>query len=300
MDKTFIVAEIGINHNGCLETAFEIIDVAVKEGFDAVKFQKRNPELYPEKPYNSAILGQTTYREHKRALEFDKEQYSAIDIYCKSKGIKWFASCFDFDSIDFIKQFDVDMWKMPSPVIHNLELVKYYAQQKGKCWMSTGMSEWHEVVKAIKAFRDAKGVGFNDLYDSLGIVHCCSEYPCPIEHINLAMVRKYKELYPMLDVGYSNHDAGTVISVCAVALGARYVEAHVTKNRTMAGSDHAASLEYAGMATLVRHIRAVEKAYGVPYKTFYEGEQKIRDKVQQIPFYPAKHLAGQCNASDWD
>jgi N-acetylneuraminate synthase len=280
MSNVFIVAEIGINHNGNIETALEIIELAVKAGFDAVKFQKRNPELYSERPYFSAVLGDTTYREHKRALEFGYDEYSVIDAYCKDRDIKWFASCFDYDSIDFISQFDTGVWKIPSPAIHNLGLVRHFASQKGKCWMSTGMSEWKEIVDAIKAFKSAKCAELVDLHDQLGIVHCCSEYPCPVDHVNLAMVRHYTELYPMLDIGYSSHDGGVPIPVCAVALGAKYIEVHVTKNRMLAGSDHSASLEYRGMETLVRHIRAIERALGVPYNVFYEGERKIREKVQ--------------------
>lgn len=286
MNRVFIVAEIGINHNGDIEQALQMIDVAKKTGFDAVKFQKRNADLYPERPYNSPLFGKTTYRDHKYQLEFNEQDYLTIDMYCKQIGIEWFASCFDRDSIEFIAEFKPKYWKIPSPAIFDLDLVKCFAKQDGKVYMSTGMSEWYEVVNAIKAFEASRGVEFSELGSHLGIVHCCSEYPCPAEHINLNMIKHYKELYPTLDIGYSSHDAGVPFSVCAVAIGATYIEVHITLDRTMKGSDHIASLEYRGMETLVRHIRAVEQALGVSHKTFYDGERVIRDKVQQVSLKP--------------
>ncbi len=286
MNKTFIIGEIGINHNGKVGNAIELIELAKRAGFDAVKFQKRNPERYPDKPYNSPVFGETTYREHKRNLELSYEDYVAIDIASKSLGIEWFASCFDKESVDFIAQFNPKYWKIPSPVITNLELVKYIAKQEGNCIISTGMSTEQEVITAIEFYKENYSERFytpyNKIPDSrLLILHCCSEYPCPIDHVNLEMIKTYKRLFSF-KIGYSSHDATVTIPVAAVCMGAEIIEAHITKNRSLKGSDHSASLEYVGMETLVRRIRDIEVACGNGTKQFYPEEQRIREKVRQI------------------
>ena len=275
INRTLIVGDIGGNHNANLGNAMALISNAYKAGFDAVKFQKRNPENYPETPYESQLFGTTTYREHKRQLEFDYEQYKIIDGWCKKGPIDWFASCFDIESVDFIKQFAPEYWKIASPSIQNLELVQYIGMQKGKVFMSTGMSTIYEVDKAVDAL-----LSWKDRQD-ITILHCCSEYPTSADHINLENIPMYADRY-RLSVGYSSHDAGVPASVGAVLLGASVIEVHITLDRAMPGSDHAASLEYRGMETLVNHIRFIEKAKGDKEKHFYEGEKKIRKKVQQI------------------
>jgi N-acetylneuraminate synthase len=270
--KTFIIGEIGINHNGKVETGIELMELAKKSGFDAVKFQKRNPELYPERVYNSPLFGETTYREHKRRLELSYDDYVAIDTISQDIGIEWFASCFDKESVDFIAQFKLRYWKIPSPVITDLELIEYFAKQSGHLIMSTGMSSMPELSNAIRMIPTS----------NFSLLHCCSEYPCPIEHVNLEMIRTLKESYPDNSIGYSSHDGTVVIPVSAVCYGAEIIEVHITKNRSQKGSDHSASLEIVGMETLVRHIRAVELASGSGIKQFYPEEQKIRDKVKQV------------------
>lgn len=271
----FIVADAGINHQGNIDIAIELIDLARWAGFDAVKFQKRNPERYPETPYLSPILGETTYREHKRALELSEADYQHIINFCYDAKFQWFASCFDKESVDFIARAHPKYWKIPSPCILDLDLVRYFAQQNGFIIMSTGMSTIEEMNAAIAALVHYK------TYDEIALLHCCSEYPTPPEHINLRVIEWLKRTYPC-KIGYSSHDAGVPASVAAVGMGAEIIEVHITLDRTMPGSDHSASLEREEMERLVRHIRAVDTALGTDVKQFYEGERKIRKKVQQI------------------
>jgi sialic acid synthase SpsE len=346
--SVFIVGEIGINHNGKLENALSLINVAYWAGFDAVKFQKRNPELYPERPYESKIIGTCTYREHKRALELSDTDYRLIDDYCAGEGVPvdcgpevrcelcnteilegvipgiydgwrflgkrgvfcgdcmkhvtgnavdWFASCFDKESVDFIAQFNPSYWKIASPCMLDLDLVRYIARQDGHIIMSTGMSTEEEVLRAVSVVlsrhiaHNYDGYKFEDIPTEairpalwqITLLHCCSEYPTPIDHVNLNYIEKLRGIIDGLgiSVGYSSHDGGVPLSVAAVALGAEVIEVHITLDRAMPGSDHAASLEREEMERLVRHIRAVEIALGSNEKQFYEGERKIRVKVQK-------------------
>lgn len=276
----FIVGEIGINHNGDVNNVLKIIELAKRAGFSAVKFQKRNPELYPERPYNSPIIGECTYRKHKRALELNLDDYTRIDNYCMANNIEWFASCFDIESVDFIKQFKPTIWKIASPVIHDLDLISYIAKQDGQVFISSGMSTESELMRALTTFENARmrikgDAGRNDFV----LLHCCSEYPTPVEHVNLNMITMYKK--QGFKVGYSSHDSNVVFPVTAVALGATVIEVHITLDRSMKGSDQSASLEWRGMETLVRHVQSLEIAMGSDRKQFYEGEQKIRDKVMK-------------------
>jgi len=269
------VADAGINHNGNIDNAFKLIDNAKSAGFDYVKFQKRNPDRYPERPYHSPVFGETTYREHKRRLEFNRAQYDAIDNYCYNVGIEWTASVFDFESVDFLMQYDPPFIKIPSPATLNLALVVYVAKQGKPVVMSTGMCEEAEIFFAMNMFEDE-----NVPAENITILHCNSEYPTPIDHANLAYIAKLNDKWDV-PIGYSSHDGNVAVPVQAVAYGAEMIEVHITLDRTMPGSDHAASLEYVGMETLVRHIRAVEIAHGKPEKIVYPGELKIKEKVAQ-------------------
>ena len=273
--RTFIVAEIGINHNGDVEIALQLIDQAIRAGFDAVKFQKRNPELYPETPKDSPILGQCTYREHRRALELDRAAYDRIDNHCLRHGIKWFASCWDLDSIDFMAKYQPEYWKIASMGITDLELVANIAQMPGHVIMSTGLSDDDMVTNALQVLRYYKD------YSEITLLHCCGEYPTPRKHVNLSRIPFMKNLYPANRIGYSAHDGGVPISVAAVGMGADVIEVHITLDRAMPGSDHAASLAPRGMQILVEHIRAIEEALGVPEKQYYEGERKKRESMRQ-------------------
>lgn len=275
--SVLLIAEIGINHNGSVDTAFKLIDAAKQCGFDAVKFQKRNPELYNETPYISPFLGVCTYREHKRFLELSEADYERIHGYCASVGIEWSASCFDCESVDFVSQFKPAYWKIASPCILDLDLVEHVGKQRGFVIMSTGMSTMEEVDDAFDVLENQ----CDKEHDEMALLHCCSEYPTPPERVNLFVMDTLRDRY-RCSIGYSAHDAGVTIPAAAVARGAEIVEVHITLNRTLPGSDHAASLEFAGMRTLVNRIRDIEKALGVSEKQFYEGERKIREKVQQV------------------
>lgn len=272
--STFIVGEIGCNHQGNVETALQLIDTAIWAGFDAVKFQKRNPELYPETPKNSAILGPCTYREHRRALEFGQSEYDRIDEYCRENGIEWFASPWDLDSIDFLSRYDLKQWKIASMALGDLELVENIAEMPGAVIMSTGLSDDEMVTDALRVLRYHKD-------DSqITLLHCCGEYPTPRNHVNLRRIPAMRALYPNNRIGYSSHDGGVLISVGAFLMGAEVIEVHITLDRTMPGSDHGASLGPEGMRMLVERIRAFEEALGVPEKQYYEAERKKRESME--------------------
>ena len=272
--RTFIVGDLCANHNGDVGIALQLIEKAVLAGFDAVKFQKRNPELYPETPKDSPILGPCTYREHRRALEFGKTEYDIIDRYCEDIGSEWFASCWDLDSVDFMAQYKPRHWKIASMGITDLELVANIAQMPGEVIMSTGLSDADMVTDALRVLRRYKD------NSEITLLHCCGEYPTPRKHVNLKRISWMKNLYPYR-IGYSSHDGGVPISVTAVGMGAEVIEVHITLDRMLPGSDHVVSLAPVGMETLVRHIRAVEEALGVPEKQYYEAERKKRESMKQ-------------------
>lgn len=275
MGFTFLVAEVGINHNGSLQNALDTVRMAHSVGFDAVKFQKRDPEGYPKRPYNSPLWGETTYRDHKRRLEFGELEYGAIDALCGSLGIRWFASCFDSASVEFMDSFSPAILKIPSPAMLDAGLVCEVARRGVPTLMSTGMSEIWELDRAVEAFTSMPGRG------SLTLLHCCSEYPCPPSHANLLNIPMLRSRYG-LPVGYSSHDGGVAVPVAAVALGASCVEVHVTLDRNMKGSDHASSLGPAEAAEFVSRVREVESALGDADKHFYDGERAIRRKVTEL------------------
>jgi N-acetylneuraminate synthase len=275
MGSTFLVAEVGINHNGSLQTAMDTVRMAHSAGFDAVKFQKRDPEGYPERPYNSPLWGETTYRDHKRRLEFGELEYGAIDALCVSLGIRWFVSCFDVPSVEFMDSFSPRLWKIPSPAMLDVGVVCEVARRGGEVLMSTGMSELWELDRAVEAFLSMPGRG------RLTLLHCCSEYPCPKEHANLLNMSMLRARYG-LPVGYSSHDGGVTVPLASVALGASCVEVHVTLGRSMRGSDHASSLGPSEMSEFVARAREVECALGDEEKHVYDGERAIRRKVTTL------------------
>lgn len=275
MGSTFLVAEVGINHNGSLDAALDTVRMAHSVGFDAVKFQKRDPESYPDRPYNSPLWGDTTYREHKRRLEFGKFEYESIDALCGSLGLRWFVSCFDSSSVAFMDSFSPRLWKIPSPAMLDVGVVCEVARRGGDVFMSTGMSELWELDRAVEAFLSMPGRG------RLTLLHCCSEYPCPPDHVNLLNISMLRSRYG-LPVGYSSHDGGVTAPLAAVAMGATCVEVHVTLDRSMKGSDHAASLGPKEAAELVSLAREVERSLGSSEKHFYEGEKETRRKVTAL------------------
>lgn len=273
MKKTYIIAEIGINHNGSLENAKRLIDVAAVSGCDAVKFQKRNPDVcVPE--HQKAVMrdtpwGRMTYLDYKYKVEFEKEEYDEIDRYCKDKGIEWSASPWDLDSLEFLMKYDIPWIKIPSAMITNEELMKASAATGKKVIFSTGMSTYEEIDQAVE------WLSGNDVL----MLHCNSTYPAPLKDLNLKCIKTLKEKYTC-EVGYSGHEFRLGTSVAAIYLGATCIERHITLDRTMWGSDHMSSVEPQGLIKMVRGIRELEEAYGDGVKRVTDGELAPRKKLR--------------------
>lgn len=273
MNKTYIIAEIGINHNGSLDVAKQLIDVAVVSGCDAVKFQKRNPDVCVPEHQKSVMRdtpwGQMTYLDYKYKVEFEKEEYDEIDRYCKDKGIEWSASPWDLDSLEFLMQYDIPWIKIPSAMITNEELMKASAATGKKVIFSTGMSTYEEIDQAVEWLKG----------NEILMLHCNSTYPAPLKDLNLKCIQTLKEKYNC-EVGYSGHEFRLGTSVAAIYLGATCVERHITLDRTMWGSDHMSSVEPQGLIKMVRGIRELEEAYGDGIKRVTEGELAPRKKLR--------------------
>ncbi len=254
--STYIIAEIGINHNGNLDIAKKLIDIAVKSNVDAVKFQKRTIE----KVYSKELLDSprespwgTTQRDQKLGLEFDKIQYDEINKYCKSKNIDWFASAWDLESLDFLDQYNLQYNKIASAMIVDEKFVKEVAKKNKHTFISTGMSTEENISNAVTIFRNEN--------TSFELMHCVSTYPMESSDANLLTIQALKKKYSC-DVGYSGHEPGVAISLAAVVLGATSIERHITLDRSMYGSDQAASLESRGLEELVGSIKKIELAIG--------------------------------------
>lgn len=282
MKKTYIIAEIGINHNGDLDIAKRLIDIAALSGCDAVKFQKRNPDVcVPE--HQKGIMRETpwgtmTYLDYKYKVEFGKEEYDQIDEYCKQKGIAWSASPWDMDSLQFLNQYDIPFIKVPSAMLTNDELLEGCVATGKKVIFSTGMSTQEEINHAVEVLRDAK-VKYNNQHE-IGLLHCNSTYPAPINELNLSGIKTLLELYPDFQIGYSGHEFRLGTSVAAIYLGASIIERHITLDRTMWGTDHMASVEPQGLIKLVKGIRELEEAYGDGIITVTESEMPVRNKLR--------------------
>lgn len=266
-DKLFIIAEIGINHNGDIDIAKKIIDTAKSCGCDAVKFQKRDIDtVYSKKMLEShreSPWGKTQ-RAQKEGLEFGKEEYDAIDKFCREKDIIWFASAWDVNSQEFLRQYDLPCNKVASAMLTHYELLEKIAEEKKHTFISCGMSDYDMVDKAVEIFKK---------HDCpFSIMHCVSTYPSEDEECNVSVVQKLKEKYGC-PVGYSGHERGILPSVLSVAFGAVILERHVTLDRTMYGSDQAASLEKRGLELLVRDARSVRSIIGDGKKTISDKEQ---------------------------
>jgi N-acetylneuraminate synthase len=265
----YIIAEIGINHNGSLETAKLLIDAAIEAKVDAVKFQKRTPEICVPKDQweimRDTPWGPMTYINYKRKTEFGALEYSEIDSYCKSKGIDWFASAWDEPSVDFMENFEPAMYKLASASLTDDPLIRKICATGRPIMISTGMSRVDEIIFAVELIRE-----YGDY--PLMIAHSTSAYPCKPEELNLRMIQTLKDLYPEYIIGYSGHETGLSPTVSAVALGAEFVERHFTLDRAMWGSDHAASVEPQGFVKLVKDIRDTELGLGDGIKKVYESE----------------------------
>jgi N-acetylneuraminate synthase len=274
-NNVFVIAEIGINHNGDVELAKKLIDMAALAGADAVKFQKRTlDKVYHQdeldKPRESPWG--TTNREQKAGLEFGKEEFDVIDTYCKEKNIHWFASAWDVDSQEWMQQYDCQYNKIASPRLGHKELLEMVAKEGKYTFISTGMAELPEIEQAVKIFKDN-----NCPFE---LMHCTSTYPSKPEELNLNCIKTLREKFDC-KVGYSGHETGIATTVAAVALGATSVERHITLDRAMYGSDQAASVEPQGFMKLVRDIRVLEKALGDGVKRVYDSERPIIEKLKR-------------------
>jgi len=270
----FIIAEIGINHNGDVAMAKKLIDSAVLAGCDAVKFQKRTPEICVPDDQKDILRetpwGIITYLEYRRKVEFSLTEYEEIDKYCREKNIIWFASCWDKPSLDFIEQLSPPMYKISSACLTDAELIKETNSFSKPIMLSTGMSTIEQIDNAISLIDQ----------DKLLIAHSTSSYPCKPEELNLKMINTLANKYNC-PIGYSGHEVGLQTTYVAIALGACFVERHITLDRSMWGTDQSASIEPWGLMRLVRDIRVIEKALGDGVKKIYESEEAVMKKLRK-------------------
>ena len=273
--STYIIAEIGINHNGSLEIAKKLIDIAAVAGCNAVKFQKRNPDVcvpdHQKDVPRDTPWGTMSYIDYKHRMEFGQEEYDEIDRYCKQKDIEWSASPWDMDSLDFLLQYDIPFLKIPSAMITNEELMRASARSGKEVIFSSGMSTLEETDQAVKWMREENS--------DFALLHCNSTYPAPLKDLNLKCIQTLKERYGC-EVGYSGHEFRLGTTVASVYLGATIIERHITLDRTMWGSDHLASVEPQGLIKLVKGIRELEIALGDGHKRVTDGELPVRKKLR--------------------
>jgi N-acetylneuraminate synthase len=273
-NPTFIIAEIGINHNGELAFAKRLIDVAVMAGCNAVKFQKRTPEKAVPEEYKDVMRetpwGLMSYLDYRRRVEFRRAEYEEIDRYCQEKEILWFASCWDEDSVDFIEGFSPPCYKIASASLTDTALLKKMRSTGRPLILSTGMSTYEEIKQAVAFLGE----------QNLLIAHSTSTYPCPPAELNLRMLQTLQADFNC-PVGYSGHEVGLQTTYAAVVLGAAFVERHLTLDRAMWGSDQAASVEPGGMIRLVRDIRVIEQSMGDGIKKVYDSEMKARQRLRR-------------------
>ena len=271
----FFIAEIGINHNGDMSICKELIDVAVDSGCDAVKFQKRDiNQVYTQDfldSYRESPWG-TTQREQKIGLEFDKDKYLEIDQYCKEKGVEWFASAWDLNSQSFLRQFDCKYNKVASAMIVYDDLLKKIAEEGKHTFISTGMSTYNDIDKAVDIFKKA-GCSFE-------LMHTVSTYPMKEENANLNMIKTLRDKF-QCNVGYSGHEVGLAVSYAAAALGVTSLERHITLDRSMYGSDQSASVSRSGLRQLVGAVRKIELAMGDGIKKILKEEIPIAENLRQ-------------------
>lgn len=272
--NTFIVAEIGINHNGDVDIAKKLIDVAVKAGCNAVKFQKRTVEKVYSKEFLESPRQSpwgNTQRAQKEGLEFGKKEYDIIDQYCKEKRILWYASAWDTEAQEFLRQYNCKYNKVASAMLTNIELLKMIAEEKKYTYIATGMSSYEEIDAAIEIFKK-----YDCPYE---LMHCNSTYPMAQEDANLKLIRVMNEKYGV-NVGYSGHEQDTLVSVLAVAAGATSIERHITLDKNMYGSDQKASIEPNELEELVNKIRQTEKIMGSGEKILSEAEAAVKKKLR--------------------
>ena len=275
-NKTFFIAEIGINHNGDIKNALQLIESAKLAGCDAVKFQKRTPEIAT--PRNSWDIiretpwGKMKYIDYKRKIEFGKKEYNTIDKFCKKVGIIWTASCWDEPSVKFIEKYKVKFHKVPSACLTDLSLLKVLKKTKTPVIISTGMSTEKQIQKAVDILSQK----------NLSILHSNSSYPAQNDQLNLKYIEKLKLMYKKSVIGYSGHEMNLASSVAAVVLGARIIERHITLDKSMWGTDQQASIEPLGFARLIKDVRTVENSLGKPIKKVFPEEKKVMIKLRKF------------------
>ena len=270
MNKPFLIAECGINHNGDIHIAKQLIDLAKQLGWNAVKFQKRTIKTVYTKEFldmpRESPWG-TTQREQKLGLEFGIDEYEWIDKYCRKIDIDWFASAWDYESQKFLEQYDIKYNKIASAMLTHTSLLKRAAGTGKLTFISTGMSTWGNVNDAVKIFIDVDCPFI--------LMHSVSIYPCPLDELNLEMITTLQKYPGCETVGYSGHSSGAMDAIIAAALGAEYIEKHITLDRSMYGSDQASSIEPGGMEFISKHCRHIPVMLG-------DGKRKITDKEKQV------------------
>ncbi|MCB5181733.1 N-acetylneuraminate synthase family protein [Streptomyces antimicrobicus] len=272
----YVVGEIGINHNGDLDKAFALIDAAVDAGCDAVKFQKRTPEICtPSDQWDlerDTPWGRMRYIDYRHRVEFGEDEYRAVDERCRARGIAWFASPWDVESVAFLEQFDVPAHKVASACLTDDELLRALRATGRTVVLSTGMSTPRQIRHAVEVLGS----------ENIVLCHATSTYPARAEELNLRVINTLMDEYPNVPIGYSGHETGLQTTLAAVALGASFVERHITLDRAMWGSDQAASVEPGGLARLVRDIRTIETALGDGVKRVYESELGPLRKLRRV------------------
>lgn len=275
LKKPYMIAEVGINHNGDMQIAKKLIDASFACSWDCVKFQKRNPDVcVPENQKSvkrNTPWGEMTYLEYKYRVEFSKKQYDYIDTYCKEKPIDWTMSIWDLDSLDFALQYKLPFLKVPSAHLMNLVLLEKMAKTGIPVILSTGMSTLDELDQAVDVLKEYAS--------QYVLMHCNSSYPAKIEELNLKMIPFLKERYKCI-VGYSGHEYGLDSTTVAVAMGAQVVERHITLDHGMWGTDHSSSVEIQGMDKLYKQIMSVSKILGEGVKKVYDSEHAVKAKLR--------------------
>jgi N-acetylneuraminate synthase len=273
----YITGEIGINHNGELANALALMDVAAGAGCDAVKFQKRTPEVCTPRDQwdveRDTPWGRMTYIDYRHRVEFGADEYSEIDKHAKERGIDWFASPWDTESVDFLEQFDVPAHKVASASLTDDELLRRLRATGRTIILSTGMSTMRQIRHAVEVLGS----------DNIILCHATSTYPAPAGELNLRMIHTLQSEFPNVPIGYSGHETGLQTTLAAVAMGAVFVERHITLDRAMWGSDQAASVEPPGLQRLVRDIRVISEALGDGVKKVYDGEKAAMKKLRRVP-----------------
>lgn len=271
----YVIGEIGLNHNGSIEIARQLIDVAYDAGAQAVKFQKRTPEIATPQHMRDVPRetpwGTMSYLEYRYRVEFEEDQYAEIASYAASKGLAWFASPWDVPSVEFLQKMNVPAFKIASASVTDLEMLSAIRATGKPTILSTGMSTIEQIDKAVETLGT----------ENLHLMHATSTYPLPPEEANLRTIQTLKNRYGV-SVGYSGHEPGLQISIAAVALGATSLERHITLDRAMWGSDHAASLEPKGFKNLIRDVRIIEQALGDGVKRVFPGELAPLSKLRRV------------------